>query len=261
MSDLYLFGVPGLGMIFVSLLAVIVWRRASGVEFQWFWAGAGLWAVAVTLKVAFALMASQAAVNFLHRALPPLFFLPGTGLYLGVVSAAFEVGLTWLAGRRWKLMGRDPDRAVAVGVGAGAVEALLLGCITLGAALAAAAEGDTGEDHGYLRARADVTPLFWLEPPVARLIALLGHVSSRALVLLGVADRRPWMVLCGFALFALVDGIGGALLVSKVFEGRSMWWIDAATLPINLIGIAVLVWCLRRHGSGLSGTTGNVSEA
>jgi excisionase family DNA binding protein len=168
MSDLYLFGVPGLGMILVSLLAVIVWRRASGAEFQWFWAGAGLWAVAVTLKVAFALLANQAAVNFLHRALPPLLFFPGTGLYLGAVSAAFEVGLTWLAGRRWRLMGRDPGKAVAVGVGAGAVEALLLGCITLGAGLAAAAEGDTGEDHGYLRARADVTPLFWLEPPAAR---------------------------------------------------------------------------------------------
>ena len=76
-------------------------------------------------------------------------------------------------------------------------------------------------------------------------------MSSRALVLLGVKDRRRWMVLCGFAVFALVDGTGGGLLVSQVFEGRSMWWIDAATLPFNLIGIAVLVWCIRRARSAV----------
>ncbi len=262
-SDEYLFGVPGLGMILVSVLAVIAWRRASGAEFRWFWAGAGLWTVAVALKVAFSLLANQAAVSFLKRALPRLLFLPATGLYLGTVSAAFEVGLTWLAGRRWRLLGRDPGRAVAVGVGAGAFEALILGSALVLTGLAAAVGEDSEENRGDLLARAAVTPLFWLEPPAGRLIALLGHVSSRALVLLGVAGRRPWMVLCGFAAFVLVDGTGGVLIVSQVFAGRSMWWIDAATLPFNLIATAVLVWCIRRHcgqGSGAYETTPNVSE-
>jgi YhfC intramembrane metalloprotease len=261
MSDLYLFGVPGLGMILVSLLAVAFWRRASSVEFKWFLAGAGLWAVAVIFKAVFALLANRAAVGFLHWALPSPLFFPGIGLYLGIESAAFEVGLTWLAGRRWSLMGRDPNRAVAVGVGAGAIEALLLGCIALGAGLAAVAGEDMGEDRGYLSAHAEATPMFWLEPPVGRFVALLGHVSSRALVLLGVADRRPWIVVIGFTIFALVDGTGGALLASQVLEGRSMWWIDAATLPFNLIGIAFLVWYFRgrdRQGSRPSGALGTV---
>jgi hypothetical protein len=261
-SDLYLFGAPGLGMVLVSVLAVVVWRRASGAEFRWFWAGAGLWAVAVALKVPFLLLANQAAVSFLKRVLPRPLFLPGTGLYLGAVSAAFEVGLTWLAGRRWRFLGRDPGRAVAVGVGAGAFEALVLGCAILAAGLAAAAGEDSGGDRGDLLARAAATPLFWLEPPAGRVIALLGHVSTRALVLLGVAGRRPWMVLCGFAAFALVDGTGGALILSRVFAGRSMWWIDAATLPYNLAAIAVLVWCIRRRNGQDNGpyeTTGNVS--
>lgn len=246
-SDLYLFGVPGLGMLLVSVLAVVIWRRASGVEFRWFWAGAGLWTVAVALKVAFALLANKAAVRLLKRALPRSLFFPGTGLYLGAVSAAFEVGLTWLAGRRWRHLGRDPGRAIAVGIGAGAFEAFALGCAILGSGLAVAAGEDSGGDRSDLLARAAVTPLFWLEPPAGRLIALLGHVSTRALVLLGVAERRPWMVLCGFAAFVLVDGTGGALLLSQVFAGRSMWWLDAATLPFNLIAIAVLVLSIRRH--------------
>ncbi len=36
------------------------------------------------------------------------------------------------------------------------------------------------------------------------------------------------------------------LLLSHVFPGRSMWGIDAATLPFNLAAIAVLVLSIRR---------------
>src|SRR5947209_6478178 len=110
MSDFYLFGVPGLGMVFVSLLAVMVWRGVSRAEFKWFWAGAALWTVAVVSKVVFALLANQAAATFLHRVLPPLLLLPVTGLYVGAISAAFEIGLTWLAGRRWRFLGRDRSK-------------------------------------------------------------------------------------------------------------------------------------------------------
>jgi hypothetical protein len=247
-SDVFLFGVPGLGMILVSLLAVVVWRRASGSEFRWFWAGA-----AVSLKVAFSLLANQTVVTLLKRAFPRLLFFPATGLFLGTVSAAFEVGLTWLAGRRWRQLGLDPGRAIAVGVGAGAFESLVLGSVIVLSWLASAVGEDAGDARSDLLARAAVTPLFWLEPPAGRIIALLGHVSSRALVLLCIANRRPWMVLSGFAAFVLVDGTGGALLLSQVFAGRSMWWIDAATLPFNLFAVTLLVWCIRRrHGRSQS---------
>ena len=60
MSDFYLFGVPGVAMVLVSLLAVVTCRQMSGTAFKWFWAGAALWTVAVALKVVFALLANQA---------------------------------------------------------------------------------------------------------------------------------------------------------------------------------------------------------
>jgi hypothetical protein len=55
------------------------------------------------------------------------------------------------------------------------------------------------------------------------------------------------MVIGGFAIFALVDGTAELLRLTQVSAGRSMWWINAATLPFNLIGIAVLVWYLRQR--------------
>ncbi|AGA28821.1 YhfC family glutamic-type intramembrane protease [Singulisphaera acidiphila] len=247
-SNLLLFGIPGLGMFLVSVLAIAVWRRASGAEFKWFWAGAGLWALAVALKVAFSLLANQVAVGFLKRALSRPLFLTGAGLYLGAVSAAFELGLVWLAGRRWGHLGRDAGRAVAVGVGAGAFEALLLGVVSLGIWVAVAMDGaDAKGERNEVLARATATPLFWLVPPAERIIALLGHASTRGLVLLGVAGRRPWMVLWGFAVFTLMDGIAGVFLLSQEFAGRSMWWLELAVLPFALTGVAILVFCIRRR--------------
>jgi len=256
MPDFYLFCVPGLGMIAVAVLAVAFWRWLSAAEFKWFWAGAGLWAIAVLSKLVFALLSNKGVVSLLQRTLSGPLFLPMTGLYLGTVSAGFEVGLTWLAGRRWKSLGRDTDTAIAVGVGAGAIEALLLGCMTLTTGVSAMAGEDLGEDRAFLLARAAVTPFFLLEAPVGRLIALLGHISTCAIVLLGITDRRLWPVLCGFAIFAIVDGTAAALLLTKVFADRSMWWIDAATLPFNLIGTAALVgYCRRRRNTGVQATT------
>jgi hypothetical protein len=87
--------------------------------------------LAVVFKVAFALQTNEAAVIFLNRVLPPLIFVPGVALYVGSVSAAFEIGLTWFAARRWRFLGSGPNRAIAIGVGAEAIEALVLGLSTL----------------------------------------------------------------------------------------------------------------------------------
>ena len=64
--------------------------------------------------------------------------------------------------------------------------------------LAIAAEVEDAEEVRKVIAS---TSLFWLLPLVERLMALLGHASTRALVLLGVAKGKPLMVCWGFLLF------------------------------------------------------------
>ncbi len=51
-------------------------------------------------------------------------------MYGGLLSSCTEVGLTWLAVAIWHDFGRDAARAIGIGVGAGAFEAILLGLIT-----------------------------------------------------------------------------------------------------------------------------------
>jgi len=119
---------PGVGMILVAVAGVWYWRRMSGASARWFWIGAALWTVAVLLKVIIALLTNPAAIGTLKSHLPYGLYVAAAGLYLGIESSLCEIGLTLVAGMRWKELGRDAGRAIAVGVGAGAFEALLHLC-------------------------------------------------------------------------------------------------------------------------------------
>lgn len=242
--DLALCLMSALGMITVAVVAVICWRWFSRVQFRWFWAGAGLWAVAVLLKIICALLMNEAVIGFLKEKLPYSPLVLVGGLFVGVQSSVFEIGLTFLAVLVWRRLGRDADRAIAIGTGAGAFEALLLGAASLISMLTALA-GVPGTEpvRESIATVAATTPLFWLVGPVERIIAILCHASTRALVLLGVTHRKPVMVLSGFLIFTLLDGVAGAAHVSGMIGKVSTWWIELAVLPFALISIPILRWC------------------
>jgi len=243
--------IPAVGMILVGSAAVIYWRRVSKLQLRWFWLGAGLWAVAVALKVVCALLTNQAVIGFMQEHLSyPLLVLSG-GLFLGIQSSLFEIGLTLLAVLIWRQLGRDANRAIGIGIGAGAFEALLLGVASL-VAILACLSGLSGTEkvREGIDTVAAVTPFFWLLAPIERILAILCHASSRALVLLGVAKRKHILVFWGFLIFTLLDAVAGAAHVSGKIGKISMWWIELALLPFALISIPILRWCYASWGRG-----------
>lgn len=241
-------------MLAVAVIAAVWWRRASGLTLRWLWIGAGLWAAAVALKFASAFMLNKPVIGFLQAQHSPPLFLAGGGLFLGLHSALWEIGLTFLAARIWPQLGRDAPRAAGVGVGAGAFEALLLGMAAIGAAVVAlSGTAAGGQIASAIHETAAASPLFWLAAPLERALALLNHVATRALALLGAAHRRPWMILGGFLLFSLTDGIAGAFHLTGKVRSMPVWWIELAILPSSLACIPILRWCWRRwapHGDG-----------
>jgi uncharacterized membrane protein YhfC len=238
---------PGLGMALISMASLLIWRKVSRVEVKWFGVGALLWVVAVALKWGCGLLINATVIGHLKDALRPPYSIAAAGLFIGAESSAFEIGVTWVAARWWPKLGRDAGRAIAIGVGAGAVEALLLSLPLLAGALALLVGVEDAEDiRKTMQTTATTTPLFWLVLPVERLIALLGHASTRALVLLGVAQGKPLMVLGGFLLFASTDGIAGAFLVAGSPRSHSVWWMELAVLPGALVSLPILQWCSRR---------------
>ena len=236
--------VPAVGMMIVASIAVIYWRRVSGLRYRWFWTGAALWTVAVALKAACALLTNASVIGFMKENLSYPILVFGGALYLGVQSSLFEIGLTMLAVLIWRQFGLEAGRAIGIGIGAGAFEAILLGISSLVAILISLAGLPGAEEvREGIEATAAATPLFWLIAPVERIMAVLCHASSRALVLLGVAHRRFSMVFWGFLIFTLLDSVAGAAHVSGKIGTISMWWVELAILPFALVSIPVLRWC------------------
>jgi hypothetical protein len=246
-SKLY-YLIPGLGMMAVGGFAAFYWHRSSGAKARWFWIGAGLWTIAVALKFTCAILTNPFIMSVLFWSLSfPLYVTCG-GLYVGIQSSVFEMGFTILAGLIWRQLGKDSVRAIAVGVGAGAFEACLLGLVAA-VTIATVVMGLPGTEiaEQAIRAQAAVTPVFWLVGPVERVLAVLVHASSRALILLGLTHHRLMMAYWGFWIFALLDSIAGAAQLSGRLGTFSLWWIELALLPFGLISIAILRWCAARY--------------
>jgi uncharacterized membrane protein YhfC len=242
--------VPGSGMMLVAVLAVLYWSVRSRAKARWFWVGAGLWTIAVALKLTCASLTNPALIGLLKQVLPHPAYVAIGGFYVGVQSSAFEMGFTILAGLIWRQLGKDAARAIAIGVGAGAFEAFLIGLVAV-AAVAAVFMGAPGTEGAgkAIAAQQAVTPFFSLVGPVERVIAVLVHASTRALILLGLTHRRPVLVFWGFWIFALLDSIAGMAQLSEKVGSISLWWIELAILPFGLISVPILRWCARSFPS------------
>src|SRR5436190_11135548 len=101
------FLVSAIGMILVGAGGTAFWRVRSRVDYRWFWVGAGLWTVAVAIKLTIFALTSKAVIAPMKHALShPLFILSGS-LYVGIVGSLCEVGLTFAAVLIWRQLGRD----------------------------------------------------------------------------------------------------------------------------------------------------------
>jgi len=233
--------IPAFGMIIIATASVVFWRWLSAVQLRWFWIGAALWTVGVGLKLVFTLLTNQAVIGFLNGQLSYPYFLLSGGLFLGIQSSLCEIGVTLAAVLVWRKLGSDFNRAIGIGVGAGAFEALLLGLISLCTIMASLlGMGAAEQVRKGIEGLAATTPLFWLIAPVERLIAIPCHAASRSLVLLGAVMHRSWRVWDGFLLFALLDTVAGAAHVSGKLDQISMWWVELALVPFALVSVAIL---------------------
>lgn len=236
--------VSGLLMVLVGGAPAVWWRLRSRTPWRWFWAGAAIWTVGVALKFAFAAFFYDSGLTAMESALPPWAYLGLGSLYGGVLTGVFEDGVTLAAGLIWARLARDWRRAMAVGLGAGGLEAILLGLVTyLGAVHCLS---DLAAEAELSAAVAGGGAAWWLVAPAERFIATLCHTSSRMLVLLSVVTRRWRFFCCGFLLSIGVDGVAGWLDLSGRVDTMSHWALEIPFVPFAAASVLIIAWCARR---------------
>jgi uncharacterized membrane protein YhfC len=250
-----LYLIPGIGMVIVSIAAVVLWRHLSGCRFRWFWAGAGVWLGGVIPKIVFDALTHDSVSSALEGALPAALYPPVAAAWVGIQSSVFEIGVTLAAALLWKRMADRGSAATAVGLGAGAFEAGLLGVASLiGVMVIVVGLPGAEEGRAQLARTEAVTPAAWLLAPIERVLAISGHAGSRVLVLWSVANRRPLAAWAGFGLFALMDGVAGYVHVEPAMADTSMWWVELGLLPTAIAGGAAVWWCTRHWATEINGS-------
>jgi hypothetical protein len=236
-------------MMLVGATAVVLWRLWTHVAWRWFWVGVAVWIIGVALKFAWAIPLNGPILNWLAGALSHNAYLVAGSIYIGLLTGVFEIGVTLIAALCWQGMARTSQRGVAVGVGAGAFEAVLLGATAAMVMLAVPWMDQPTRDQLLAPAvhLAETTSLVWLTGPVERAIAVMCHVSSRALVLFGVARRRWfWPFVSGFLILTAIDTVAGYAHLAGLMGKLSIWWIESAILPAALASVPITAWCIRR---------------
>lgn len=238
--------VSGPAMIAAALAFVMVWAARSHVKLRWFWAGAGIWAAGIALKFVWATLANEAIFDATKNVLSRNAHVAVGSVYIGALTGVFEIGATLLAALVWRRIAASGERAVAIGIGAGAFEALVLGAGATANAFAAMSGVPQTDIILVLGAYSMAsTPLVWLAGPVERVLAVLCHTASRTLVLFGVASGRRGFFWWGFFLLSAVDVIVGWVHLSERIGKMSLWWIELAIVPFAVASVPVIRWCLR----------------
>lgn len=237
--------VSGILMIVLGLAFVVVVRLFWIVPVRWFFAGAAVWVASVALKSAWAVGPHESVLAFLENSLPRLGYLIAGSLYIGGLTGAFEIGITLAAALIWRSLSRTAARAMAVGVGAGAIEAILLGAGATAGTLALMLNIPGMEDLRQGMATIGSTPALWLIGPAERAIAILCHTGSRVLVLLAIASGRWSLFWYGFLILTGIDAIAGYVHLGELVGSVNLWWVELALLPFALLSVAAVRRCIR----------------
>jgi uncharacterized membrane protein YhfC len=246
-ASLFSLLVSGLLVVLLTM-AVTSWsKRYLQIPWKWLFVGAGAWFVGVVLKFVAAYSANTPVLQTVKSSLGNLAYLTFGSIYIGLLTGIFEIGMTLVFALLIRNMWGEPENALGVGLGAGLVEALLIGLSSIGS-FVTATTGSPSADAiaGAVAQAAVLTPILWLVSSIERMIAILCHASSRILVLFALAHRKQRYFWAGFLILTTIDAIAGYYHISGLINKISAWWAELLMLPLAITSIFIIMWCFRR---------------
>jgi uncharacterized membrane protein YhfC len=236
----------GAGMIAVAI-GFVIYAALRKLGWGYLGLGALAWVVTVVLKFVWAIPINSLVYNGLYDVLPEVIAAPLFYLYVGALTGVFEVGIVWLVMRYTRLGRVSWERALAFGIGFGAVEAFLLGLSSLGTVLAALVAPGVFPLEALEQVSRLNNVLYGLAPIWERFFTVLVHILANVLIFYAVTQRRPrWFWL------ALIYKTGiDALAAFAQFWGLEtlprIWIIEAVVALWGIIGWLGIRWVQQRY--------------
>ena len=238
--------VSGILIITICLVLLIKWKVKSTESFIYPLIGAAAWLISIIIKFLFAYWLNDPILGFIKSSFGQTGYLSFGSIYIGALTGIFEIGIALIFVLFIKKIYENAERGIGFGLGAGTIEAMLIGFSQVGALIMVISRSPGSSDvlAGY-GTIAGNTPLLFLVAPVERIIAILCHTSSRALVVLAVTRRKQIYFWIGFLIMTGIDAIAGYVHLAGYVNTISTWWIELVLLPFALLSIFIIKWYYR----------------
>jgi len=240
-------------MVLVAVIGVIIATRSSRSMWRPLAIGACAWVVAVLLKVIWAVPTNAIVRQRLLRVAGESLGKPLYWAYIGLLTGVFECGITLLFIARSKLRDADWERSFAFGMGFGAIEAFVLGFVSLLAMAAVLLFHNFLPPETQARVardfagRAEFLPL--VLPIFERAATLFIHIFSCVAIIYGFRTRRIliWFALA-FVYKSAVDGVAAwGIEVLKARESvAALTKLELLMLPFAIAGLIGLILLHKR---------------
>jgi uncharacterized membrane protein YhfC len=237
----------GLGMFAIGLVAMAYWYFTKHTKLRYFAFGGLLWAAAILPKLIMDLTITAPIQTLMLKFMPVIWVVVAMSLYVGLRTGFFESGITYLAVKYTKLSKIDFNEAVALGIGFGGAEAMVLGLISF--INVAAYIADPGILMFLPAETLEQFAVYFIPLPVLeRLLVLFCHIFATVLVVYAVklSDLR-WLA----ASILFKTAIDGPIpLVRYIFSTNLQWMylMEAYLLVLGIISIAGLYWIYKKYG-------------
>ena len=239
----------GAGMILVAV-GFIVYAAVRRLGWAYLGLGALAWIVTVALKFALAIPLNPGIFTALTGALPGAIGAGAFDLYVGLLTGLTEVLMVWLVMRYSRLGHVDWNRALAFGIGFGAVEALVTGLGSL-ASVSAIMLAPQSVPPAVLAQLAMLNnPLFAVAPIVERFFTIWVHIFSNVLIFFGVAKSQSRWFWLAFAFKSLLDALASFGQTSGMTTTLGQIWIlEAGVMLFGVLSWLGVRWVEQRYSS------------
>jgi uncharacterized membrane protein YhfC len=237
----------GTGMMLVALGFVIyAVRRRLGIGYLAL--GALAWIVTVAVKFLWALPLNPRLYAAITGALPGGIGAGVFDLYVGLLTGFTEVAIVWLVLRYTRLGRVAWERALAFGIGFGAVEAFLLGLSSFATMLTAMLAPQLIPSSTLSQLVAANNIVYSLAPIVERFFAVWVHIFANVLIFLAVIKGQVRWFWLAFWFKSLIDALAAFAQISGVITTlEGIWAVEAVVVVWGALAWRGVHWVRQRY--------------
>lgn len=246
-SPLALMG--GGGMILVAL-AYILYAALRRLGWSYLGWGALGWVITVAVKFMLAIPLNTPIYNAVTGALPGPLGENIFNLYVGALTGITEVLMVWLWVRYTRKGQVGWKKALAFGIGFGAVEALLLGINSFASVLIAILSPNLLDNNTLAEIAKAGSLSVALAPVVERFCVVLIHIFCNVLLFYGALVKNSRFFWFAFIFKSLLDAVASYAQFSGQLGTLSfIWIIEGIIAMFAIVSYFGIRWTAQRYPS------------